>query len=186
MTDQRPQYGELATPEEQRRAAGLPPLGDIAPQEAASTPPAAPPAGVAQSAASQPMSSPEPVRAHRVDRIVTIGLLAYGLVNVVVTGLSYLDLPRVMTETMKILGIEGEFTNFAQGRLWGMIAAVLLFVGWALTAMLSIRRLRRGKVTWWLPLVGAVVTIGIVSACIAVPMFNDPAFVAYLEQMSAG
>ncbi len=29
MTDQRPQYGELATPEEQRRAAGLPPLDEV-------------------------------------------------------------------------------------------------------------------------------------------------------------
>ena len=176
MTDQRPQYGELATPEEQRRAAGLPPLGDIV------SPAPAPPPPVA----SQPAAAPGPAPARRVDRFVTIGLLAYGLVNVIITGLSYLDLPAVMTQTMKMLGIEGEFTNFAQGRLWGTIAAGLLVLGWALTAALSVRRLRRGKVTWWLPLVGAVVTVGVVSACIAVPMFNDPAFIAYLEQMAGG
>lgn len=179
MTDQRPQYGELATPEEQRRAAGLPPLGEepVPPAAVAPTPPVV---------SRPPASSSASARPHRVDRFVTIGLLAYGLVNVVVTGLSYLDLPRVMNDSMSILGIDGEFTNFAQGRLWGTIAAGLLVLGWAVTAALSVRRLRRGKVTWWLPLVGAVVTMGIVSACIAVPMFNDPAFMAHLEQLAGG
>ena len=130
--------------------------------------------------------APSLSRSRPVDRFVTIGLLAYGLVNVVITGLSYLDLPTVMNESMKILGIDGEFSNFAQGKLWGTIAAGLLVIGWALTAALSIKRLRRGKLTWWVPLVGAVVTMAVVSACIAVPMFNDPAFMAYLEQMSGG
>jgi len=176
MTDQRPQYGELATPEEQRRAAGLPPLGEI---------PLAPP--VVQLPPPEPAAqTPSLSRSRPVDRFVTVGLLAYGLVNVVVTGLSYLDLPTVMNESMKILGIDGEFSNFAQGKLWGTIAAALLVIGWALTAVLSITRLRRGKLTWWVPLVGAVVTMAVVSACIAVPMFNDPAFMAYLEQMSGG
>ena len=138
-----------------------------------------------------PQSAPGPVtsaprRPHPVDRLITIALLAYGLVNVLITGFSYLDLPRVLNESMRILGIDGEFTNFAQGRLWGTIAAVLLVVGWSLTALLSFRRLRRGRITWWLPVVGAVVTMGVVSACIAVPMFNDPAFVAYLNQMATG
>lgn len=178
MTDHRPQYGELATPEEQRRAAGLPPLVDenapvVTPQ------PPAPPQFL-------PASAEAPRRPHPVDRLITIALLAYGLVNVLITGFSYLDLPRVMNESMKLLGIDGEFTNFAQGRLWGMIAAILLVAGWAITAFFSFRRLRRGRITWWLPLVGAVVTIGVVSACIAVPMFNDPAFVAYLNQMATG
>jgi hypothetical protein len=174
MTDQRPQYGELATPEEQRRAAGLPPLGEV--------PPVLP---VVQLPPTEPAAqAPSLSRSRPVDRFVTIGLLAYGLVNVVITGLSYLDLPTVMNESMKILGIDGEFSNFAQGKLWGTIAAALLVLGWALTAALSIRRLRRGTLTWWVPLVGAVVTMAVVSACIAVPMFNDPAFMAYLEQMS--
>lgn len=118
------------------------------------------------------------------DRIVTIALLAYGLVNVIVTAISYLDLPTVMNESMKILGIDGEFTNFAQGRLWGTFAAILLLVGWTLTALLSVRRLRRGKLTWWVPLVGAAATTLVVSICIMVPMMGDPAFIAYVESMA--
>ena len=87
------------------------------------------------------------------DRILTIALLAYGVVNVFMTGMSYLNLPDLMNESMKILGIEGEFTNFEQARVWGTVAAIVLVIGWVLTAWLSMRRLRSGKITWWLPLV---------------------------------
>ena len=172
MTDQRPQYGELATPEEQRRAAGLPPLSEIAAEPVFAAP------------ASEPViADAAPRRPHPVDRFVTIGLLAYGLINVIITAFSYLDLTRVMNESMKILGIEGEFTNYDQGKLWGTIAAVVLVVGWSLTAWASIRRLRSAKVAWWIPLVGAVVTMLIASMCLAVPMFGDPAFMSYVENM---
>ncbi|WP_426184244.1 DUF6264 family protein [Microbacterium sp. TWP3-1-2b2] len=172
MTDQRPQYGEYATPDEQRRLAGHPPL-DAAPVAATVIEQPAP-AGPARSVA-----KPRPW-----DRIITVALLAYGLVNVVMTGLAYLDLPNVMNESMRILGVDGEFTNFAQGRLWGTTAAVLLVVGWAITAWLSLRRLRTGKLTWWVPLVGAAATMLIVSICIMVPMLGDPAFIAYVDGMA--
>ena len=173
MTDQRPRYGEIATPEEQRLARGLPLIDEAEPVPTAPAFPA--PAHAPAPAVDAPRRRP-------VDRIVTIALLAYGRVNVVVTGLSYLDIGRVMNETMSILGIEGEFTNYAMGRPWGTIAAIVLVLGWCITAALSIRRLRRGRLTWWLPVVGAIVTVIVVSLCLAVPMMNDPAFLAYLEQ----
>lgn len=169
MTDQRPQYGEIATLEEQRRAAGLPPLVEEAPER---IDPASP----------HPATAAEPPRQSRpVDRFITIALLAYGLVNVVMTGLSYLDFSTAMNEVMGVLGIDGEFTNYAQGRLWGTVAAIVLAVGWSATAYLSVRRLRRGKTTWWLPVAGAAVTIVVASICVAIPMMGDPAFVSFLS-----
>ena len=165
MSDQRPQYGELATPEEQRRAAGLPPLSEVAP--AAAEPIAA-------------AAAPASTRHHPVDRFATIALLAYGLVNVVMTGMSYLDLPTVLNEVMKILGIEGEFTDYAAGRLWGTVAAIVLVIDWTATAVLSVRRLRRGRITWWLPLVGAVVTSFLAGICVMIAMMGDPAFAEYI------
>lgn len=172
MTDQRPQYGEYASPDEQRRLAGLPPLDGVTPAAPVIEQPAPP--------------KPEPsiTKARPWDRIVTIALLAYGLVNVFMTGMSYLDLPTVMNKSMGILGIEGQFTNFAQGKLWGTTAAVLLVVGWVITTWLSLRRLRTGKLTWWLPLVGATATMLVVTICIMVPMAGDPAFMAYLDGMA--
>ncbi|MFK4761008.1 DUF6264 family protein [Microbacterium sp. ZW T5_45] len=181
MTDQRPQYGELATPEEQRRAAGLPPLDEVPP-----SPDAAPELSPAGSAVPPVASAPPPTPARRnpVDRFATIGLLAYGLVNVVSTAMSYLNLPAVMTEAMKILGVEGEFTNYAQGRLWGTIAAIVLFAGWAATTVFALRRLRTGKLSWWVPLVGAAATMIAASICVAIPTMNDPAFIAYVNSMN--
>jgi hypothetical protein len=169
MTDQRPQYGEIATIEEQRRAAGLPPLDEVAPAVVAAGPPESPAA-----------AAPAVARSHPVDRFVTIGLLAYGLVNVVVTGLSYLDFSTAMNEMMSVLGVDGEFTNFAEGRTWGTIAAVVLAIGWSLTAYFSIRRLRSAKRSWWVPLVGAAITLFVASICAAIPLMNDPAFIDFI------
>ncbi|MGF6821713.1 energy-converting hydrogenase Eha subunit C [Microbacterium sp. ZKA21] len=175
MSDQmtpapRPQYGEYATPEEQRRLAGLPPV-DAAPVVEEPVRPVA---------AAAPVSAPS-ARPSGADRIVTIALLAYGLVNVVMTAISYLDLPTVLQQSMDILGIEGDFTNFAPARLWGGIAAVILVIGYALTVLVAFRRLRAGKRSWWVPLVGAAVTMIVVTICIMIPMMGDPAFAAYLQ-----
>ena len=170
MSD-RPQYGEYATPEEQRELAGLPPVE------------AAPEASVVQAAPEAPAEPAKVTSAARRpwDRIITIALLVYGVINVFMTAMSYLDLPTLMNRSMEILGIEGQFSNFAQGKTWGTAAAVVLFVGWVITALVSLRRLRRGKITWWVPLVGAAVTLLIATICITVPMMNDPAFVEYLN-----
>ncbi|MGM7697535.1 DUF6264 family protein [Microbacterium sp. A84] len=174
MTDQRPQYGEYATPEEQRRLAGLPPLDAVVEAQVSAE---------AVHAAPATLTAPAPAapKPRSWDRIITIAMLAYGMVSVFITGMAYLDLPTLMNESMKILGVEGEFTNFAQGKFWGTIAAVILVAGWVATAWISLRRLRTGKLTWWVPLVGAAVTMIIVSICLAVPMMNDPAFVSYLD-----
>lgn len=172
MSDPRPQYGELATPEEQRHAAGLPPLSEVPPSSAIAEPPRA---------VEEPAASPG--RRRPVDRFATIALLGYGLINAVMTAISYLDLPASMTQTMKMVGIEGEFTNFAQGRLWGTIAAIVLVVGWVVTAVLSIRRLRRNKLAWWVPIVGAAATLVVTSLCVSIPLMGDPAFVAYVNSI---
>lgn len=175
MTDQRPQYGEIATLDEQRRAAGLPPLDEVSAVEVGAAPGAPAPAdgAVADSAGARPRP---------VDRFVTIALLAYGLVNVVMTGLSYLDFATAMNQMMSVLGVDGEFTNYAEGRTWGTIAAIVLAVGWSLTAYFSIRRLRTRRLSWWVPLVGAAVTLLVASVCAAIPLMNDPAFIDFVAK----
>ncbi|WP_372984297.1 DUF6264 family protein [Microbacterium sp.] len=179
MTDQRPQYGEIATLEEQRRAAGLPPLGEVPAVEVSGTENAPAPGDRVPSASAA--ARPRPV-----DRFVTIALLAYGLINVVMTGLSYLDFSTAMNQMMTVLGVDGEFTNFAEGRIWGTVAAIVLAVGWSLTAFLSIRRLRAGKLSWWVPLVGAAVTLLVASVCAAIPLMNDPAFIDFVAKTAGG
>ncbi|MCK3770328.1 DUF6264 family protein [Microbacterium aerolatum] len=180
MSD-RPQYGEYATPEEQRRLAGLPPLDAVAEAPVATSAPATSAPSASAAAASAPAATAQKPAGRPWDRIITIALLAYGVVNVFMSGMSYLDLPTVMNESMRILGVEGEFSNFAQAKVWGTVAAIVLVIGWVVTAWLSMRRLRTGKVTWWLPLAGAAATMIVASVCITIPMMGDPAFIAYLD-----
>lgn len=179
MSQQRPQYGEYATPEQQRVAAGLPPIESVQMEAAQVEQPDA--QSGAAAAASHPVADTEAAPApRRADRIATIALLAYGLINVVFTAGSYLDLPSVLDRTLELLGIAGEFANYTQGRLWGGIAAAVLMIGWLITAVVAMRRLRTGKLSWWVPLVGAAATLFVTSLCVMVPMLSDPAFMAAL------
>ncbi|MFV0373085.1 DUF6264 family protein [Microbacterium sp.] len=169
--DDRPQYGEYATPEEQPAriadsgADGAEPAYHPHPPTAPATTSAARPVGAA-------------------DRIVTLVLLAYGLFTVVSTIPQVVDFSGFVDTWMEVVGIDAVFTNQAQGRQWGIIVAVVLVAGWALTAALSWWSLRRRRVSWWIPLVGALVTYLIAGTCAAVPLLGDPAVVEHLTSLS--
>ena len=73
------------------------------------------------------------------------------------------------------------------GSLGDHIAGVLAAHDWlqardatALAATLSLRVLSRGRISWWIPLVGAIVTYTALTACLMVPLFGDPAIAAHL------
>jgi hypothetical protein len=169
MSVDRPQYGEYASPEEQRARAGLPPLGT---EPAASEPAASAPDPTPSAAPTVNRTAP----GRPVGRLVTFVLLGFGLVNVLSSIPQFVNMASTLNESMQMLGMEGEFTNYAAARTWGVVAVVILLVGYATTAWLSLRQLKRGRSAWWIPLVGFVVTMSLVSACISVVMFSDPAF----------
>ena len=125
-------------------------------------------------------------RANPLNRVVTIALLAIGLINVFSSVPGFLDLSTTLGMSMQMLGVEGEFSNFAAARTWGVIAVVVMLVGYAATVWLSFRRLGRGVSAWWVPLVGFVVTMLFVSVCVSVPMMGDPAFTQSLVTSPAG
>jgi len=162
----RPQYGEYASAEEQRARIQTP-APDPAPTPP--VPPAAPMWGT---------RAPAQAPGQAANRVITVGLLVYGAVNVVLSVFSFFDLPAVIDSTYRVMGISGSFENVAAARAWGVVAAIVLIAGYVGTVLLSIRALRRRRVSWWIPLVGAVVTYIIVSVCIAVPMVNDPTFLS--------
>ena len=169
----RPAFGEYATPEEQSRRAGRPlppPVVHVPPTAPPAAPPTAPPAEVA---AERP--------AHPVDRMASIALLAYGLWNVITTVIAYLDPSSLMTSLMQMMGISGTFSNYGQARTWGIVAGVVLIVGWIATAAWSVVRLRRGKLTWWLPVAGGIVFGMLAAFCLMVPFMADPAVISFLN-----
>jgi hypothetical protein len=183
----RPQYGEYATPEEQRARIQQPDASAAlsaghAPDPVAAPTPQPQPRPTTLWGATPPVGSPAPVRANPADRIVTIALLAFGAFNVVSSVFSFFNLSEVAQQAMRIIGIDGDFTNVAAARVWGPIAAGVLVIGYLVTVLLSLRRIRAGRITWWLPLVGAVITYVVVYLCLAVPLLGDPAFTEYVSR----
>lgn len=181
MSVDRPQYGEYASPEEQRARAGLPPLNADPSASASTAAPAPTPAADAGRPAAARPAAPRPA-----GRLVTLVLLGLGLVNVLSSIPQFVNMSSTLTESMKMIGIDGEFTNYAAARTWGVVAVVILLAGYAATAWLSLRQLKRGKPAWWIPLVGFVVTMSLVSACVSIVMFSDPAFTTGLLTPPAG
>jgi len=173
----RPQFGEYATPEEQRARIQRPEVTEaldagVAPQPAPTPEPAR---------AAQPAAAGFPVpttRGARVDRIVTFGLLFYGLFSVVTTIIQLLNFPEYAETGARMLGVEATFTNLSAGYVWGAAAAAVYGIGWLATAVLTWRRMKRGRLAFWIPLVGFVVTALIAGICVTIALVGDPQFMS--------
>lgn len=171
----RPQYGEYATPEEQRAHIRQPEvsraLDTTAPEDVPVSDPAdLPPVPVTAA----PEGRPAP-RTRTVDRIVTFALLAYGLINVVSTVPTFLDYSAYADMMFTLLGVDAELADPAAGRPWGIAAAFVMSLGWLLTAALSWWSMRRGRLSWWIPIVAGVVFVFAAGTLMVIPLMSDPA-----------
>lgn len=168
----RPQYGEYATPEEQRARIQQPDTTWML--ETGQDPEAAPAARVVTAPATAGPGAP--VRRGRlVDRVVTIALLLYGLVNVVTSIPAMIDYESYVQTLFSILGADAQLADPGAGRAWGVAAALVLAVGWLVTAYVSWRSLKRGRVTWWIPLVAGILFTFVSGILLMVPIVSDPA-----------
>ncbi|SDH04775.1 DUF6264 family protein [Microbacterium pygmaeum] len=182
----RPAYGEYATPEEQRARIQRP---DLTWMLENGQDPDAPVAGAygahdthvvapaAQAATAAPVTRPTTRSPGRrfADRVATIALLVYGLVNVVSSVPAMIDYDSYVANVLSLLGVDGQLADPSAGRAWGIAAALVLVVGWILTALLSWRQLSRGRLAWWIPLTAGIVFTFIAGALLMVPITADPA-----------
>lgn len=164
----RPQFGEYATPEEQRARIRQPDASLVYEPAPVVDAPAAVPA------AASPAVAPA-ARSRAIDRIVTFALLAYGLVTVISSFPALTDFSGYAETMFDLLGVDAALSDPEAGRAWGIAAAVVLAVGWIVTASLSWLNLRRGRLSWWIPLVGGVVFTFASAMLMLVPLMNDPA-----------
>lgn len=180
----RPAYGEYATPEEQRARISQPDATDALSkgQAVVAAPPAraAVPAPAVTDATTTPKAA---VKQRPIDRTITVALLAAGLFTVITSIAGLVEFSDFADTWMATVGIDAAFTNYEQGRLWGTIGAIVFSAGWILTAYLSWRRLRRGRLAFWVPIVGAVVSYIALTACLMVPLLGDPAIADYVTRM---
>jgi hypothetical protein len=163
----RPQYGEYASPEEQRARIQQPDVTWALETGEAPETVEAPAAPVPTAAAG--------TRSRMIDRIVTFALLAYGLINVVSLVPLLWGYVGYADTMFQMLGIDATLSDPEGAKPWGMAAALVQIVGWLLTAGLSWMRLRRGRLAWWIPLVGGVVVTFVSAMLVLVPLMNDPA-----------
>lgn len=170
----RPQYGEYATPEEQRARIRQPDMTRLL--ETGQDPDALEGAVPADSPPLVTKPSAQAGRRGRfADRVATIALLVYGLVNVVSGIPAILDYDSYVRTVLEVLGIDGQLADPDGGRPWAIAAVLVLAIGWMLTAWVSWRSLARERVTWWIPLVAGIVFTFISGVLLMVPIVSDPA-----------
>ncbi|MCX7521875.1 DUF6264 family protein [Microbacterium sp. STN6] len=172
----RPQYGEYATPDEQRAHTRMPP-----PLEA----PAPSPAPVSDG--TRPQDAPAaPAAGHprSWDRVLTLALLALGLFNVLSSMSAYLHMDSALSAAFAQLGV-GDFGAADIAAPAGVALAVIQPLLWLITAALAVTSLRRGRISFWIPLVGGVVAYIVLVVVLVVVVLNDPAFVSFVQTSSA-
>ncbi|MFL0359634.1 DUF6264 family protein [Curtobacterium flaccumfaciens] len=117
------------------------------------------------------------------DFVLTVGLLAFGLVSVVQS----LSVGQVASTVRRTL--EAQYTALNDPSALSTaaaVAAVTNVVVFALVAWWSIRRLRARKRTFWVPLVGAVVATAISTIAFVVVVMQDQAFVDFMLRQPGG
>ncbi|QAY60948.1 hypothetical protein ET475_13755 [Microbacterium protaetiae] len=174
----RPQYGEYASAQEQRARIRTPLYDEpvaASPTPAPVRPALTPPARWASSDAQKTAAR------QSVNRMITIALLAYGAFEVVRSVFGFLDPTATYDALYRMIGVPGSFSATSAVQPWLTISLVVLIGGYLVTALVSVLAMRAGRRSWWIPLVGAVVTYAVVSVLLTVPVYGDPAFQEYLS-----
>ncbi|MDH6532591.1 hypothetical protein M2119_000828 [Aurantimicrobium minutum] len=125
------------------------------------------------------------------DRFLTWGLIFVGIFSVF-TGLGDYINPR---NTMNALYEEmnklvptlelGTFQNIAFATLMGWVAVTIQAVILALVVWWSRQRMKAKKMSWWVPITGAVVSNMLSTACIFIALLSDPSFQEALMNLAA-
>jgi hypothetical protein len=185
----RPAYGEYATPEEQRARIKQPDVTHALetgqPVGASTDAPAVAAPARAAAAPATPSGAAAPPRRRAVDRIVTAALLGYGLISVISSFVAMADYPAYAETLFEIMGVDAALTDPDAGQVWGTAAGIVLVIGWMLTASLSWLSIRRGRLSWWIPIVGGIVFTLIAGVLMVVPIMTDPAVWDVLIAQSA-
>ncbi|RWZ49646.1 hypothetical protein ELQ90_12890 [Labedella phragmitis] len=181
----RPQFGELATPEEQRAAIAVPDAvtsSEPVPVEADRPASRLAPSRSVPSAPKAPRPAGDAARAP-VDRFISWGLLGLGLFSILQSTVALFDLPAAINAFFAPEDLDA-YGPVGAGRVLGLVALVVYIALWVLALVLVQRRVGRGRSSWWIPLVAGVVANVVVLVCVGSAMMIDPAIAAYIQEMA--
>jgi hypothetical protein len=172
----RPAYGEYATPEQQAAAMGKKYAPPPDPATIVHTSP--PQAG-------QPITAAVPGR--RWDFFLTALLLIYGVYSVISRLFDYSNLNALAERYAQAEGVSG-FTPVSAhlATALGLVVNVSDIVIFLLVAWVTLRLLRRGKIAFYVPLIGGILAGIIAFSCLAVLLLHDPAFMAHITSITPG
>lgn len=118
------------------------------------------------------------------DRIVTIVLLVVGALGALNSAASLYSMPNEFERWGQVLNVSG-FSVPASLATLGTIGALLVFAVYALNVIYSVQRLRARKLTFWVPLVAAVLAGIITLAFIMIGIYQVPELLQRLAEPDA-
>jgi uncharacterized membrane protein YhaH (DUF805 family) len=182
----RPQFGELATPEEQRAAIAVPNAvtsSEPVPVEAERPAPSrSTPSRPAATERKVPRPTGDAARAPR-DRFISWGLLGLGLFSILQSTVALFDLPAAIDAFFASAELDA-YGPVGAGRALGLVALAVYVALWVLALVLVQRRIGRGRSSWWIPLIAGVVANVVVLVCVGSAMMIDPAIAGYIQEMA--
>ncbi|MEO6533671.1 MAG: DUF6264 family protein [Pseudolysinimonas sp.] len=188
---QRPQYGEYATPEQVAEARGPLPVEPSDPVSRL----AAPIAGPTSAGAAKPGARPSPaVRSappprgapvaarhpRQANNLITALLLVAGIWNTVSSIPSYLDFGTSLSRGLELLGY-GTVTFGAIAHTVGIVLLVTSLLILIAAVGISLRLIRAGRRSIWVPVVAAVLYLVAFFAVMTVIVANTPALAHVLH-----
>ena len=114
------------------------------------------------------------------DRVVTIALLVLGVLNVLTGIPQMLRLGETLDATYAAQGF-GDYTSLGLASAIGVAVNVVNVLLLVTAAAVAVRRLRAGRIAFWIPLVAGVVSLVVTIVLIGAAMLGDPALAAYLQ-----
>lgn len=188
----RPQYGEYATPQEQAKiiADSLPPVSALLVPPTARPPTARPPTGggsghrppdaATRVGANAPVRPATPRRTRRWDLVLTAVFLGYASVNVIAQLVSRDTLATIVTQFFVAQGI-GVYTPTALTTTLGNVLNIVTLALFVVTVLATTWMLRRGRVAFWVPIVGGVAATIVALVFVVILLQSDPMFTAHLN-----
>jgi hypothetical protein len=131
--------------------------------------------------ASAAVIRPQP---RRWDLVLTIALIVVGTYQVFTGFVSYSDLPYTLTQVYGLMGYDGDYPDIERANAVGLAINIIQPVLLVIAILLSMRSLRRGRVTFYIPLIAGVVSTIVLFVFFAVLLAADPALMKFTETMS--
>lgn len=119
------------------------------------------------------------------DLALTVGLIALGAMNVATTFAANADLGPTLDEVYAAMGIEGRFQATETATAVGFVVNVIWVAALLWSSVTAIRRLREGRIAFWVPLLAGVVATLVLAIGSGVLVMGDPAFQEFVLAPSA-